>query len=171
MRRKSKRWIIWVLPLLIAGTPILQAADHAPRLKKKETKIVKVEGNRGWVNTGIRLRPQDRVTIKASGSVCFSGGEAQSCVGPDGWRHATYAASWPDNLNYCDDPLPDANHAALVANVGNSDFAIGKRKNFSGKNGILYLGVNDCSLKGKHYYNTGSFLATVTVHRGTMQRK
>ena len=160
-----------MVPLLLVGTTgIVSAADHAPKLKKKETKIVKIEGNKGWVNTGIRLRPQDRVTIKASGSVCFSNKEAQSCVDPNGWQNASYATSWPDNLNYCDDPMRKANHAALIANVGHSDFFIGKQKSFSGKDGTLYLGVNDCSLTGK-YYNTGSFLATITVHRGEMHRK
>jgi len=165
-------WIAWTAALLMAGLPILgTAADHAPHVKKKETRIVKIEGNKGWVNTGIRLRPQDKVVVKGSGSVCFSNQEPQSCVGPEGWNVASYAGSWPYNLNYCDDPIKNANHAGLIANVGNSDFFIGKQKSFSGKSGMLYLGVNDCTLTGKYYYNTGSFTATVTVYRNAIRHR
>ena len=149
----------------------VSAGRHAPKLKKKETKIVKIEGNRAWTNTGIRLRPQDRVTVKVSGSVCFSNQEPQSCVGPDGWNKGSYAKSWADNYNYCDDPIQSAHHAGAIANVGSSNFVIGKHRQFSGKNGVLYLGINDCTFQGKYYYNTGSFNAVITVLRDAVPHK
>jgi len=156
-----------IMSLLTFSAFSVSADGHAPTVKKKETKIVKIEGSRAWTNTGIRLRPQDRVTVKVSGSVCFSNQEPQSCVDADGWKNgqSSYAQSWADNYNYCDDPMRTANHACVIANVGSNDFVIGKHKQFFGKDGVLYLGINDCTFKGKYYYNTGSFRAVITVLR------
>jgi len=151
----------------------VSADGHAPKVKKKETKIVKIEGNTAWTNTGIRLRPQDRVTVKVSGNVCFSNQEPQSCVDADGWKNgqSSYVQSWADNYNYCDDPMQTVNHASVIANVGSSNFVIGKHKQFYGKDGVLYLGINDCTFKGKYYYNTGSFRAVITVLRDAIPHK
>ncbi len=158
----------------IVGTMILAAAallpapfaaaQHAPRPPKKEQRIVRIRGNQGWLNTGIRLRPADRVTIKGTGKVCFSNGEKASCVDPDGWSVRDYVKSWPDNWNYCDDPMKNVNHAALIANVGGPDFLVGRHRTFSGKNGTLYLGINDCTLKGP-YHNTGEFSVVIVIER------
>jgi len=136
----------------------------------KEQKIVRIKGNQDWVNTGIRLLPEDRVTIKATGKVCFSNGEKASCVDADGWGVHDYANSWPDNWNYCDDPMPTINHAALIANVGHPDFLVGRRLTFSGKEGTLYIGINDCTFKGE-YSNTGEFSVVIVIERGVVPQR
>ena len=146
------------------------AAQHAPRPPKKEQKIVRIHGNQAWLNTGIRLRPQDRVTIKATGKVCFSNDEKPSCVDPDGWGVQNYGKSWPNNWNYCDDPIRSANHAALIANVGHPDFVVGRHLTFAGKDGTLYLGINDCTFKGP-YYNTGEFSVVIVVARNAVPKR
>ena len=145
----------------------LCAAGPRKPLKKArvEQKVVIIKGNQASVNTGLTVAPQDRVTITASGRVCFNP-EQQSCVGPNGWAggHAGYWKSWPYNANYCDDPLQSANHASLLADIGNT-FPVGSRKTFSGKNGHLYLVINDCTLNGK-FRNSGRFSVVIKVeHR------
>jgi len=143
------------------------AAQHTPRPSKKERRIVHVRGNQAWVNTGIRLRPQDRVTVTATGNVCFSNGEKQSCVDADGWGVQDYPQSWPYNWNYCDDPMTTVNHAALIANVGHPDFLVGRHLTFSGKDGTLYIGINDCTFKGD-YSNTGAFDVVIVIERNAV---
>ena len=158
--------------LILAMAAILAApfaAAQHPRPPKTERRIVRLRGNQAWLNTGIRLRPQDRVTIKATGKVCFSNGEKQSCVDPDGWSVQSYPTSWPDNWNYCDDPMTGVNHAALIANVGHPDFLVGRHLTFSGKDGTLYLGINDCSLKGM-YSNTGELSVVIVVERNAVPK-
>ena len=158
-----------VILAVAALSASLAEAQHAPRPPKKEQKIVRIRGDQDWVNTGIRLRPQDRVTIKATGKVCFSNGEKSSCVDPNGWGVKDYPRSWPYNWNYCDDPMRSVNHAALIANVGHPDFLVGKHLTFSGKNGTLYLGINDCTFSGD-YGNTGEFSVVIVVERNAVPR-
>ena len=163
---KSKLFIIVLsVSFLLFGISWV-FAGHAPKLKKKETKIVQIRGNQAWVNTGIQVRPQDTVTIKASGKVYFSNEESVSGVDPDGWGIEDYMNSWPYNHNYCNDPEMGMSHCALIGNVGHPNFFVGRRLIFSGKNGALYLGINDCTLNGE-YRNSGKFTAIITVNRGT----
>ncbi|NOZ13199.1 MAG: hypothetical protein GXO69_06065 [Acidobacteria bacterium] len=161
--RKKLFVFVTVIFVLLCGIPQAQA-KHAPKRQKQETKIVKIRGNQAWVNTGLRIYPQDTVKIKASGKVYFNK-EGQSGVSPNGWPVSSYSKSWPDNWNYCDDPEPGMNHAALIGNVGHPNFFIGRQHTFSGKNGTLYIGINDCTLNGM-YKNSGQFIVTITVTRG-----
>ncbi len=156
-----------ILALLLIVGILVVAATHGqkpdpPKIVKKQ---VKVEANKSWVNTGLSVKPKDRVTITATGQVCFSSGDADSCVGPDGYKgeHGPYNQGWPNDYLQCDDPLPNENHAALIADIGQM-FFVGKRKAFKGKNGFLYLGINDCSLTGE-CYNTGSFTVNIMIEK------
>jgi len=114
--------------------------------------------------TGFTLNEKDQVTVKATGSIYFSDGKAQSKVDPEGWARDNYITAWQDNANFCDDPLMDENHAALIAEVDGEFFLIGKEATFSGKAGLLYLGINDCTFTGE-FYNTGQFSVVVKIER------
>ena len=142
---------------------MLRAQDKKPPPNVEEKMIV-IKANEDWKNTGIKLEPKDKVSIKASGEVCFSNEENDSCITPDGWNVETYQEGWPANWNHCDDPLPNVNHAALIANVGSDDFYIGDKAKFFGKDGVLYIGINDCTLTGD-YFNTGQFEVYIKVER------
>ena len=168
LTRRSLGQILILATAMLMTVPIVMA-QHAPKPPRKEKRIVHVRGDRAWTNTGIRLRPQDRVTLTATGKVCFSNEEKQSCVDADGWGVQSYATSWPDNCNSCDDPIKDANHAALIANVGHPDFLVGRHLTFSGKDGTLYLGINDCSFKGD-YHNSGAFNVVIIIERDAVPR-
>lgn len=139
-------------------------AQKKPIRPKVEKKVVVVKGNKAWTNTGLKVGPNDKVTITATGQVYFSGQLQGACVGPDGWL-GNYEEDWPDDYGYCFDPFPEINHAALIANIGSDDFFVGKNKAFSNKDGSLYLGINDCSFTGE-YSNSGEFSAVIKIERG-----
>jgi hypothetical protein len=156
---------VLIPPAALAVLVSVVAAQSVPQPKIAQ-KTVAVPGNRDFTNTGYTIGPNDRVTISASGTVRFSAGADASAVGPNGWPRNTYANSWPDDYNACADPLeePAAGHAALIADVNGERFVIGTNRTFSGKDGLLYLGINDCSFTGG-VHNTGQFSANVKVER------
>ena len=88
-------------------------------------------------------------------------------VSPDGYSRAKYnAGDFPLDLATCDDPLPEAGHAALIASVGNEDFVVGSKTVFSGKSSSLRLGINNCSCSGvENIANSGRYNATVKSER------
>jgi hypothetical protein len=134
---------------------------------KVEQKIMSVPGNKNFTNTGFSIGPGDRVTITATGKVYFCEGAAASEVGPDGWPRSTFGNTWIDDYNFCADPLETIGHAALIADINNDKLLIGSKKIFSGKNGLLYLGINDCSFTGP-WYNTGQFNVIIKVERNAV---
>jgi hypothetical protein len=159
---------LWNVKLISTGqTQVLipeKKKPYEPQLPVIEQKTVSVPGNQAWTSTGLTLRPQDRVSVTATGQVCFSGGLQGSCIGPEGWAVDRFQADWPDDYGWAFDPLPEANHAALIGGVGDDLFFIGSNSQFWNKSGPLYLGINDASLAGD-FYNTGQFNATVKVER------
>lgn len=169
---KLQRVILGTLILLTAAALAAPnaLAQHSPKPPDKEQKIVRIRGDQGWLNTRIRLRPQDRVTITATGKVCFSNGEKASCVDANGWKVRSYSSSWPDNFSYCDDPIKSVNHGALIANVGHPDFLVGRPLTFPGKDETLYIGINDCTLKGE-YHNTGEFSVVIVIERNVVPKR
>jgi hypothetical protein len=159
---------LWDVKLLSTGQARVLVPEkkkpYGPRLPIVEQKAVTVPGNQAWTNTGLTLQPQDRVTVTATGQVCFSGGMAGSCIGPDGWDVNHFQADWPDDYGWAFDPIPEANHAALIGGVGDDLFFVGTSSLFWNKSGPLYLGINDCSFTGD-FFNTGQFNAVVKVER------
>ena len=153
--------IIVLVGVLVAAATQEKKPPPAKIIKKEVT----VEGNKTWVNTGLAVKSRDRVTITATGQVCFSSGDPDSGVNPDGYQdeHGIYKEGWPGDYTQCDDPLPNENHASLLADIGQM-FFVGKQKAFTGKEGFLYLGINDCSLTGD-FYNTGAFKVLIKIER------
>jgi len=154
--------IVFILVIMVSLV-LIAAQEKKPKPPKVEQKVVRVPGNQAWTDTELTLRPQDKVTITASGKVCFAGDIPDSCVGPDGWE-GNYQADWPGDYSYCFDPLQEINHAALIGGIENNNFFVGQNLTFKGKSGRLYLGTNDCSLTGQ-YYNTGEFSTVIKVER------
>jgi len=154
------------LPLVLLIAAALTAgsllAGSTPIPPKTEKRLVKVMGNQAWKDTGLFVQKSDLVIIKATGKVYFSNGAEDSGVGPLGWSRSNYQSAWPDDWLLCDDPLPSAGHAGLLARIGKEEIFVGASKTFKGKLGKLYLGINDCSLTGD-FYNTGHFNAVVQV--------
>jgi len=157
-----------VLVFLLATALLLPALQSWAQEKKPpkpdEEKRMVIPGNEDWVNTQVKVKPKDKLVIFAEGEVCFSSGDKDSCVGPEGWNRETYNGNWPNDYYQCDDPMMELNHAALLGNIGSDDFLVGKENSFTGKEGTLYLGINDCSFSGE-YHNTGEFTVKILVYR------
>ena len=161
-----------VFILIIMVSLVLIAADEKkkPKPPKIEQKVVRIPGNQAWTDTGLILKPQDKVTVTASGRVCFAGDLSGGCCGPNGWE-GNYQADWPGDYSYCFDPLQNVNHAALIGGIGDYKFFIGQNLTFRGRSGRLYLGINDCSFDGA-YYNSGEYPAVVKVeHNAFLKEK
>jgi len=167
--RKSLLVPLAALLLAAAGT-ILFASQPQPRKGQDVQKIMVVPGNKEMTNAGVTVGPNDLVTITANGNVYFSDGAQSSGVSPSGWPRHTYGNSWPGDYHSCEDPISDVAHAALIADVNGEKLYVGPNRTFSGKNGLLYLGINDCTFTGP-YHNTGQFSVTVTVRRNAAVHK
>lgn len=156
-----KKLIIVLFAILLVLPTLTVKSQKKPPANIVEKMIV-IQGDEGWLNTGIKVGSKDKVTIKAEGTVYFSDGTTLSDVNPGGMPQDVYARDWEFDAQYCNDPMPQTNHAALIGNLGNEDFLIGKKTAFSDKQGVLYLGINDCTLKDK-FYNTGKFEVYIKV--------
>jgi hypothetical protein len=161
--RKHLLILLAALLLTAAGT-VLLAWQGAPRKAQVVQKTMVVPGNQAFTNASLTIGPSDLVTITATGQVYFSNGAQPSGVSPSGWPRNTYGNSWPDDYNQCEDPIPNVAHAALIADVNGEKFYVGPNKTFSGKDGLLYLGINDCTFTGA-YRNTNQFSVNITVRR------
>jgi len=164
MKRISVLFFFMALAVMLMS-PMLAPAPKPPKV---EQKMVKVPGNLAWTDTGLTITRKDRVTISASGTVFFSNGASDSGVGPLGWSRGNYQDAWPDDWLACDDPLPSGGHAGLLARVGTGEMFVGASKTFDKKEGRLFLGINDCTVKG-NFYNTGQFTVTVKVARNVIR--
>lgn len=167
--RKYLLFPLAALLLAAAGT-ILFAWQGAPRKGQDVQRIMVIAGNRALTSAGVTLGPNDSVTVTGGGRVYFSAGKAQSGTGPAGWARGSYAPDWPEDCNACDDPIMDAGHAALIAEVNGEKFYVGPNSTFSGKEGLLYFGINDCTFAGE-FHNTGQFNITFTVRRNAVPHR
>lgn len=153
--------------IVILAAAIFSPMDaQVPKKQPAEQRIILVAGNDPWTETDIVIGPSDKVTFKATGKVCFHGKSTQSCMDPAGWSRQDYINSWADEYNMCDDPMPDANHASLIGDIGGQAFYIGTGKTITGKEGVLKLGINDCTFDDPTFGNNGSFSVVISIVRG-----
>jgi hypothetical protein len=160
---------LWRVKLLSTGQiQVLvprKKAPYGPMLPVMEQKVMAVSGNQAWTDTGLKLQPQDRVTVTASGQVCFNNTYSDDAwTGPEGWNQATFYDDWPNDYHQCDDPHEEFNHAALIGGVDGDVFLVGGQHTFWEKRGRLHLGINDCSLTGE-CSNSGQFDVVIRVER------
>ena len=151
--------------LFLLPTMVVKSQDKKPP-SNVIVKTIIIKGSDDWINTEIKIKPKDVVYIKAKGNVCFHGESSAACVDANGWNVSNYEEDWPNDYDECFDPIKDANHAALIANLGSADFFVGTKKEFKGKEGVLYLGINDCSFtQPEELQNTGQFEVFIKVVR------
>jgi hypothetical protein len=160
-----KHMLFPLAALLMAAAGTILFAWQGPVRKVQDVqKTMSVPGNRELTNAGVTIGSGDLVTVTANGRVYFSAGAQASGVSPSGWPRHTYGNSWPGDYHSCEDPISDVAHAALIAEVNGEKFYVGPNATFSGKAGLLYLGINDCTFAGA-YHNMGQYSATITVRR------
>ncbi len=129
-------------------------------------RIFLVGDRAGWLETGLKVRPQDQLTIRAGSQVCFSGGREESCVRAAGWPRETYAEAWGGDAAACEDPFPEWNHGTVIAMIGEEPIEVGRQKEVTGKEGLVRLAINDCSFDGE-YGNRGQFSVVLVVENPT----
>lgn len=122
---------------LSSGPQSKPAPQQANQSSSDNAKEVAVAANGGWTDSGITLRPGDRVSITSAGSLQF---QQAGMAGPDG-----LARTWRDVMQSL--PLNSAGRGALIARIGNDPavvpFLIGSKKEFTvTQPGKLYLGIN-----------------------------
>ena len=153
---------------LILVLPQVGMSKDIKKLKpgKMDSKMFVLNGDNAWLNTGFMLKETDKVVIKASGKVFFSTGESYSETSPAGYPRQAFESDFlREDAAHCIDPIEEANHAALIGKDSQGMFVIGKNKALTKKKGPLFIGINDCSFKGK-FYNTGKFMVNIKVVRG-----
>lgn len=116
-----------------------------------------VPGTQAWTDTHIDVDYGQHVRITATGMVQHNSSDPNSKVGPDGDARLDLRQF---NVLVNGTPLV-ANHAALIAKIGDGDpFVIGAAHDFDvNARGRLFLGVNDLGVEN----NLGSFQASITV--------
>jgi hypothetical protein len=101
-----------------------------------------VAANEQWTDSGVDLRPGQRIRITASGEISSMQGVNN---GPEGSSADPYGISM----------LPTERHAALIAKVGNDGrpFLVGRGTTHRADGqGRLYLGVNDLAVMDNSGY-------------------
>lgn len=140
--------------IVVLGAVVAVAVGVAARLlldvdgEITRTDIV-VDGTAPWTDTGIDVTAGDVIEVIAGGEVFHN---ESSSIGPEGFPNR------PELLT----PLPSANHAGLLGQVGTSgaSFYVGRDTTFTAeRDGRLFLGINDGGLEN----NRGNFTARVTV--------
>ncbi len=156
--------------MLTAAMSILSCllAAQTATAPKQEQKVFVVPADKAWTDTGFVLKPADQVTIKSSGRIYFNE-RSDSPVGPNG-LDGDYKTLRPEDYAACADPLPKENHGCLIAKINNDVFKLGSNMTFSGKEGKLQLGINDCTLTGK-LGNSGLFGANIKIERDAIAVK
>jgi Ca2+-binding EF-hand superfamily protein len=114
---------------------------------------VTVNGQQGWVDTGIDVRSGDTISIQASGTVTLST-NASDIAEPGGSRTNRRAASAP---------LPNEPAGALIARIANATpVSVGSRQSITANaTGRLHLSVNDDHFDD----NRGAYRVVIAVNR------
>jgi hypothetical protein len=113
-------------------------------------KLVVVQANQHWTDTGIEVRPGQTIYFEAGGKIMWGRGKKD---GPDGEENSPYRATRP---------MPNRPAAALIGKVGaeSTDFFLvgSARAPFRMRGGgRLFLGINDDNVAD----NAGNFPVTV----------
>ncbi len=116
-----------------------------------------VPSTQAWTDTSIDLDFGQHVSITATGTIQHNTSDPNAIVGPDGDTRLDLRQF---NVPVNGAPMV-ANHAALIAKIGNGDpFVIGAAHDFDvNARGRLFLGVNDVGVQN----NLGSFQAVIKV--------
>ena len=117
------------------GLPVLRGTAASTAIAKD------VPANEQWTDSGVDLRPGQRIRITASGEISSLQGVRN---GPEGSSEDPYGISL----------LPTQRHAALIAKVGDGHpFLVGTGTSHrAGDGGRLYLGVNDLAVMDNSGY-------------------
>jgi hypothetical protein len=99
-------------------------------------RVVEVEANQGWQDTGIRVAPQQRVQLRYR-----SGQITDKDIKIADGHGSGYICGDPG----CCEPMPDERRGTLLGRIGGNVFIVGNGGEHSApESGTIFLRVNDC---------------------------
>jgi hypothetical protein len=115
-----------------------------------------VPGTRKWTNTGVEVRPGERLGLTASGIVRTGGEYPAFNAGPGGEKLCLPDRDYPTDVF----PIPSAPCWSLIARIGNGQpFYVGTSDLVMTGPGELYLGVNGDDMGG----NSGAWTVNIKI--------
>src|SRR5690606_9480067 len=122
-------------------------------------RTIRVPGDAGWVNTGIRVVEGQRLVFRTTGEIRLSNND-NDVAGPGGAHSGRTAANAP---------LRREAAGALIGRIDNGEpFGIGDQRTITAPaTGVLFLAVNDDVLND----NVGSFTVRLSSPRGAIRRR
>jgi hypothetical protein len=131
----------------------LARADNVGGAVGTSGRVVTVNSNEMWTDTGIWVQAGDMITVDADGTVRLSA-NANDLANPDGA---------PSGRRAVNSPMRARPVGSLIARVGDSPaVAMGAHRTTRAReSGELYLGINDDFFRD----NSGQYRVTVTVER------
>lgn len=120
----------------LAGATLACIVDYRTG-NEPETGVVRVQADRAWTDTGVDVRPGERLQIDYQ----------RGTWSP--WAGGSYDAIGSGGDPRCDcNQMAGVSHAALIGRLGNGEpFFVGDHwDQVVGEQGRLYLGINDSRL-------------------------
>ncbi len=144
--------------IVVQPIPLVQTAT-SDRPAKNGVAALKVPGTGDWIDTGIAVAPGDHLEANATGTVALADGRKSQ---PEG-----IAKGWKDLLRTF--PSENANTAALIGRIGNSDAAVpfaigGSLSQDMPAAGELFVAVN----AGSQLAGAGAYRATIRLTKVTV---
>jgi len=115
-----------------------------------------VPGTRAWTDTGVEVRPGERLGLTASGIVRTGGEYPVFNAGPGGEKSCIPYRDYPSDVF----PIPAAPCWSLIARIGNGKpFYVGTSDLVMTGPGELFLGVNGDDMSG----NSGAWTVNIKI--------
>lgn len=133
--------------------------DQGREDQRPGERTIRVQGDAGWVNTGIRVFEGQQLVFRTTGQVRLSDND-NDVAGPAGARSGRTAANAP---------LRQEAAGALIGRIDDGEpFGIGDQRTIVAPGtGTLYLAVNDDVLND----NVGAFTVRLSSPRGAGRRR
>ena len=130
--------------------------SKAPDGKQRVSQEVQITGDQAWTDTGIDVKPGERVVLTATGKLRYS--DAKVDNGPDG-----LSRGFRDLLRVL--PFNDAGRGALIGRIGDKDaaqpFLVGAHCDVAAPvAGRLALGINEANNDA----GTGTYVVRVEIY-------
>lgn len=161
--RIAKAWTLGLLALTMCAAVAARAQEQPTTANPSGNKSysIDVDATKGWVDTSVDLRAEEKLNITATGTVTYpaQGKSKEKSFGPDG-----LSRGFADLIH--EYAVTDAGHGALIGRLGSGDaaqpFLVGASKEYVAPvAGRLFLGINQ-SLKDAANAQ-GSFQVTIEI--------
>ncbi|MCU1465877.1 MAG: hypothetical protein JWM72_1805 [Actinomycetia bacterium] len=151
---------------VVAACAVGVPAAASARGEATRTAPITVDVTRVYTDTGLRLKADESVTIRAGGTIRFQDGKVASAT-PTGFPWGPRCTEIAGSASSVPWPAPGQRCWSLIGRIGShAPFEIGAARTIrAGRGGELFLGINDNHVGD----NRGAW--TVTITRGAATSK